>query len=377
MAGRSLHPSWTSSRTDAASPAAAPPVPATEDGDAAADRYSGSGTRGAGLSRAQKAVLAGSVAALVLAVVAVVAHGVVERRAYGPGTAAQAYLDALAAGDATAAAGLVDPDVDEAQRWLLTDAALAAATALPTDVRVDAVTEDDGTATVDASFAVAGVREQVALSLTRDGTTGLLFDRWRLDTPVVQSVELVVPPGTDVVRVAGVDVDLHGGDQVFLPAYPGRYEASVVTGSRYLDATPTEVGTLPGPDVPVLEVTATAALEEEAGRLVDEHVDECLAQAVLDPEGCAFGDYLYDAQDVSWEVVRRPQVSVSRSTSLFGEEAWTVETTSPGSATYTASVPTNFFDPEAREDVGGEVDLDVSGTLEISGEQVDFFPDPY
>lgn len=314
---------------------------------------------------------------LVLLVTAVVAHGVLQERWYGPQVVAEDYLRALAAGSADEAARIVDPDVDSAQRWLLTDEVLAEATALPTDVRVDDVAVEGDVATVTASYALAGVRQPVDLVLRRDGRTGVVFDRWRLDTPVVGSVELVVPDDTRVVRVAGADVEISGGAQVSLPAYPGVYEAAVVTGSPYLAAVPVPVSTTDAAEATGLQVEATPELSEEVQRQVDDLVARCAQETVIDPEGCPFDAYEYRAQDVAWSVERLPVVDVERTSSFFGGSSWSLSTLEPGAMRYTARVPSGFFLTGELAETTGEADVVVSGDVVVAGDDVELVLSPW
>ncbi|MEJ5867366.1 hypothetical protein WDV85_06345 [Pseudokineococcus sp. 5B2Z-1] len=350
---------------------------ATLEADGVAERYDGSAATaspaGAAPStgRRRAALVTGVLGGgLVLLVAAVVAHGVLQERWHGPQVVAEDYLRALAAGSADEAAGIVDPDVDSAQRWLLTDEVLAEATALPTDVRVDDVAVEGDVAAVTASYALDGVRQSVDLVLRRDGRTGVVFDRWRLDTPLVGSVELVVPDDAQVVRVSGADVEINGGAQVSLPAYPGVYEAAVLTGSPYLAAVPVPVSTADAAEAAGLQVEATPELGEEVQRQVDDLVEQCAEEAVIDPEGCPFDAYEYRAQDVEWSVERLPVVDVERTSSLFGGSSWSLTTLERGAMSYTARVPSGFFLTEELVETTGEADVVVSGDVVVTGDDV-------
>lgn len=249
-----------------------------------------------------------------------------------PEAAAEQYVQLIADGNAEAANALVPPDVPDAERGLLTDEVLAAATRID-NVRARPATSlgDDDSHSVLIDYGLGGRSEQASLTVIADGKDFGLFDRWRVITPLTGYL-MVVSPGT--ASVDGVDVDVILPDSDYtVPgsvAYPGIYTVDPGPVEYYDPPEPQQGVVLPmteGHDDPVEEVvqfsyTPNQQLVDAVNAEVGDWLEECLrtgedrdSQATYS-SNCTYGGnsvpgYYYPEGEPEWTVDSPPSMALS------------------------------------------------------------------
>lgn len=239
----------------------------------------------------------------------------------------------------------------------------------PTDVRVDTVETEDDTATARVGFTLGGQRQEMTMSLVRDQDRAAgLFPRWRIVDGTYQVNVYVV--GVPSVVLAGVTVPItEAGEAATAHVFPGDYVARLPK-HPLLVAEPVTVraGVQRGAGGGAEMVPSVSpGAREQAERQVRQHVDDCAAKTVLDPDGCPFSTYSYgDARDVHWKIITYPSVSVELDSYRTGMIV--VRTVQPGVAKATwREVYVSTAYPEDYED-----SFTVSGTVVASGDAVTF-----
>lgn len=217
--------------------------------------------------------------------------------------ALEQYLNALATGDATTAASLLEADWrPSAGPDLLTDEVLANAEELISDISVVSIT-DWGTATLEGSYTLNGQRYTQTFRV-REGEPEWGF----LKTYQVELPDRVwVTPSS----VSHVDVELAGVP--LKPATPGVYLFPAVYPVAVPDHTYVEltqdVFVVTGDERPErVEVVAAPALIEQAQQQVNAFFDECVEMAT--PEHVVPGchDMRGAGEPGTWELLEYPTV---------------------------------------------------------------------
>lgn len=313
--------------------------------------------------------------AIAAAAVVVIAGGIVGLNvvgnAYSPEAVAQKYLSAIADGKASAANDMVDPDVPNDARTLLTDDALAGQTERISNVRVekadgDSDDETDGT-NVDVSYKLDGVERTATLTLEKAGKTALVFDQWQVATPLVYPVMLGGPLAVNATfGDQAVELDTEGERQLY--AYPGVYPVSVAD-SDYVTAD--ELSVEVSPEAVEVEGTAggwadlrpTDALTSEVQKQVEDEVSSCVTEAdTLDlSDVCPFRASVYggsDPKSVSWKVDSLPQIEID-----VDENGLSFSTEREGELSVSYKRKRILSDEWEKED--DTESFSVSGTIEV------------
>ena len=159
-------------------------------------------------------------AALALAVVVGVCTltGQLIKDAGDPAPVVRQYLEAIVAGDATAANRMLDFEanggerLEDAEGALVSDEVLGSAIERIEVRRVETVERGEDRAVVRADLSLAG--ESFVNDFVLEGTPGSLFvpDAWRLTSPLIGLVTIELPSETDMLP-DGIAVDV-GGEQV-------------------------------------------------------------------------------------------------------------------------------------------------------------------
>lgn len=197
----------------------------------------------------------------------------------GPDVAVRAYVDALAAGDATTAAELVDPGLPNDERLLLTDAALESAEHRLVVKSVKTIGTSDTSATVEAELSVDGEKFTHAFVVERGQNEFLVLNTWQVETPLLAQVAVGASAG-DAVQVGGVEVPLGDGtDQPYgtVSVYPGTY-VFTAPESTYVTSTPVTariVGDGTGSGKIFVEQEPSDALRELVLKQAQERITAC------------------------------------------------------------------------------------------------------
>ena len=171
-----------------------------------------------------------------------------------PEAQVRAYLDLLAAGNASAATAMVDPGVANDERVFLTDSVMSSAQSLLVVEDISAGEgEKDGkkdksdTRTVTATMQVNGERFVHEFTVVKTKPTMGVLDNWQVKDALVSQVS-VDARGYNQFTVGDVTADAHrkeqgGNDATFL-FYPGVYTFTPVAASEYADSNPETVSIL-------------------------------------------------------------------------------------------------------------------------------------
>lgn len=219
---------------------------------------------------------------------------------HGAVKAVQAYLDAIARGDATVANAMVDPKVhaqEDVDLALLSDDVLAVATEhiTPHVVFLDRSTDVDAeTVEVNFRYRLPGVLERSGLDVVRVKRDD--SENWRVIDPVLMKVAVQTnTPGMSKVTIGSVHVPITplalatDAPVHYAYLYPAVYP--VAGGkSRYLTAGP--VGLVPHENNNValvdIDYEPTSQLRKELSAQVANHVRGCVAAGVRMPRTCPY-----------------------------------------------------------------------------------------
>lgn len=219
---------------------------------------------------------------------------------HGAVKAVQAYLDAIARGDATAANAMVDPKVhaQDVDLALLSDDVLAVATEhiTPHVVFLDRSTDVDAdTVEVNFRYRLPGVLERSGLDVVRVKRDD--SENWRVIDPVLMKVAVQTNvPGMSKATIGSVHVPitplaLTTDAQIhYAYLYPAVYP--VVGGkSRYLTAGPVSLVPHENGNVALVDIDyePTSRLRKELSTQVADHVRGCIAAGVRMPRTCPHG----------------------------------------------------------------------------------------
>lgn len=193
-----------------------------------------------------------------------------------PSEAVSSYLAAIADGDASTAAQIVDPAASGNDAAYLTDDVLGAATERIEVVSVTTTKREGDTAEVTAVMALASKTFTHTFKMTRDaGAYWLLRPRWRPDAPLTVEAAVAV---RDRISLAGVTQVDFAGTELALPVsdvpgvsadsrsepvqvYPAVYDLTGPDLGMYFTVAPAEVVAIPPRATAGLSVAATEALQ--------------------------------------------------------------------------------------------------------------------
>lgn len=224
---------------------------------------------------------------------------------YSPAGHVTSYLRALESGDYLAAAryaGLSDVPAIVPLEDELTDSRILRSATLP-----------NGDIVVQAEYLLGGEAGNTFFVVEAGEPVLFFFRTWSFDRPPLGRLELVVP-GDDRVELNGRQLLV---SRLGVPAQtsvlvPGLYSASLTT--QWLVAPPTfatltEVGERIQLRVPV---EPTDQLLDRTTTAVEDFLNDCVAQDVLQPVGCPFGVTITDrvVGTPQWTILDYPDVSL-------------------------------------------------------------------
>ena len=224
---------------------------------------------------------------------------------YSPAGHVTSYLRALESGDYLAAAryaGLSEVPAIVPLEDELTDSRILGSATLP-----------NGDIVVQAEYLLGGEPGSTFFVVEAGEPVLFFFRTWSFDRPPLGRLELVVP-GDDRVELNGRQLLV---SRLGVPAQtsvlvPGLYSASLTT--QWLVAPPTfatltEVGERVQLRVPV---ETTDQLLDRTTTAVEDFLNDCVAQDVLQPVGCPFGVTITDrvVGTPQWTILDYPDVSL-------------------------------------------------------------------
>lgn len=218
------------------------------------------------------------------------------------------YVNAIANGQYAKATKLVDPGVSNEARALFTDAIARDPKDRIQQVSVGDITKDTAQNgrkhKVTVTYTVNGVKQSSTLTLEPSGKRFLIFDSWKITTPMIEKRDLAIPSLLDSIVVNGVTVKLAGyeaggssGTSYSLPSYPGMLRISAPK-SPYWESETVSSGETAGATA-ILELTATQKLKQAVMDLVRQKVKACVASSALSKEGCDFSNGSFESYSTS------------------------------------------------------------------------------
>lgn len=193
-----------------------------------------------------------------------------------PSETVSSYLAAIADGDASTAAQIVDPDASDVDATYLTDDVLSAATERIEVVSVTTTTHEGDTTEVTAVMELASQTFTHTFTMTRDaGAYWLLQPGWRPDAPLTVEATVAVRDsislaGVEQVDLAGTELELAVKDVARVSAdsrsepvqvYPAVYDLTGPDVGTYFAIAPDALVAIPPTATAELSVAATEALQ--------------------------------------------------------------------------------------------------------------------
>ena len=241
------------------------------------------------------------------------------------------YLSALSRHDAASALsmpGVADKLPEGADRALLRGSAMGDLS----NIQITNVSGTNEKTIVKASYLVGGKKATGTFTLKRIGTMMGLFESWAFAELPVATAKVSVwhDASFDVGKsglidlrstTSGKESTVWGGTGTYLLFAPGNYVFDHT--STWLTAKKVVVNIASPGDTEevVVDVEANSAFNKRVQKEVDDFLDSCVKQHVLQPTGCNFGYQTGNriVGEPSWEVAEYPTIDV-----VPGESAWAV-----------------------------------------------------
>lgn len=315
--------------------------------------------------RRVRIVLAAVGGTLVLVLGASIAISIVNQVVYSPEHQVESYLDAVIAGDATAALEIGDVKGAKAERVLLTNEVLKATDGGITGYTITDVTTSGEGAVVTADIDQADEQSEMTYTLVKKGKTALLFDNWSLDSVRLSTLPIQISPDITELDINGVamtltDEEIESG-YLQLLAFPGAYVVGSGGDDTWLAAKPqtVQVGAQESYETAKVSLEPTEQFTASIDEQVADFVAGCAAQKLLSAEDCPLRAYDYGTiTDVVWTI---DEPAVTTLNSSYNSE-WSVFTDERGSATVTYT-KADYFGVVAPETE--TVSFSINGTVKI------------
>ncbi|MDH6182438.1 hypothetical protein M2152_002620 [Microbacteriaceae bacterium SG_E_30_P1] len=269
------------------------------------------------------------------------------------------YMDAIMRKDAAGALEIMGglPEDNEFSDTLLRREAMTDVT----DVSVVSDTEVEGIHRVTVQYKIGDTEGRTSFEVESTGVSFGIFPMWEFTSGPLSRLYVTVV-GDARFSVNGQDLATAAPDEPtgYLAFVPGNFELSHET--TFLEAAPETVALREaGASVPTAVITQpNEHMIQVVQEDVNEGLDACTDQQILQPTGCPFGQAIVDriVSPPTWSISQYPEVSIRISTRT-GE--WIVPPTA-GAAHLTVDVK-SLFDGDVStfdEDVPFEVSYAVS-----------------
>ena len=249
---------------------------------------------------------------------------------YSPSGLVQSYLNSLAQGKAQEALAYPGIDLSDAEKQYATDASLAGIQQIA--IVSDVAGENDQHA-VTASYVLVDLDGneypgQTTFQVERGEKIYGLFDEWSFAANPVATVEVTVSNDWRF-NLNRQQVAIAGGEpnapQQVTVLVPNLYQVEHL--SNYFSSTRQDVQVTTAGEMfqTSLELEPTAQFTDLISGELNQYLDQCATQTVLQPTGCPFGKYLSDTvvSDPTWSISTYPEVLFETS-----EEGWLIPPTS-------------------------------------------------
>ncbi|MFT4235836.1 MAG: hypothetical protein QM607_12675 [Microbacterium sp.] len=294
---------------------------------------------------------------------------------WGPEAFIERYLSLLEQGYAADALTLpgvaVDTeDLDAAGIGQVDSDALLRSAALPSslsDAHVLSSRMVDGVAEVTVSFVSDGQKGESTYRVEQSGWTGLV-PSWQFETSPLAVLDVTVR-GSMRFAVNGFELDKRQISPAGLDAdplapvsllvfTPGAYAVSVDTPVSEADDT-VQLAENPLTEVEYdVQTEATSAFIETVSEQVDQFLDACTQQQVLQPARCPFGYETYERVSVpEWSIKTQPKISI-----VPDGASWAIEPA--GGIAHIDVDVTSVYDGSVAH-VSEDVTFTIDGTIDI------------
>jgi hypothetical protein len=306
---------------------------------------------------------------VLLLIIGAIVVNVVNSSVYGPDATVRSYLTAISKGNASQANKLASPGVKDEQAALLTNDVLGEATELISNPKVTQTRVSGDQATVRVSYSLDGTAYDGFIELSKAGKQAVLFDTWKIDTPLLGDLSVLISNSSSEENEAAVNgTTVAFGDEYSLPAYPALYTVGA-PGNDFFSAEEVEyavgTGTRASYEGVDLELAPTEALQSGAQDAVNAYLDECAKSTELDPENCGlrlswYSDFT-SVDKVEYKIDDYPVVEIDEYGTYFTAEG----------GSYTADVTGTTYDGSKDTlPFGLDGDWGISGKLVIDGDTI-------
>ncbi|MET0953109.1 MAG: hypothetical protein ABWX57_07465 [Aeromicrobium sp.] len=218
-----------------------------------------------------------------------------------PSEVVSSYLTAIADGEASTAAQIIDPGASGTDATSLTDDVLGAATERIEVVSVTTTKREGDTAEVTAVMKLASQTFTHTFTMTRDaGAYWLLQPGWRPDAPLTIEATVAVRDsisltGVTQVDFAGTELELAVSDVPGVSAnsrsepvqvYPAVYDLTGPDMGTYFTVAPAELVALPPTATTALAVAATEALQTALRDAANVQANACVEPGTSADAAC-------------------------------------------------------------------------------------------
>jgi hypothetical protein len=246
------------------------------------------------------------------------AYTVLKNTVFSPNGEIQSYVSAVSSGSFEKANQMVDPGIVNDSRVLLIDNYAKAEDTRMKDVEIGSLEKDESGKgyQVKVAYKVNGVQQSQKLRAVSSGKRFLIFDSWKIVTPMTTSISVAVPGTVDAITVNGINVNLSKSglnkesestsnsansrskdsyDTTYystmykyeLPVYPGVAKVELPQ-SKYLKADP--VSLKDSEEVAYIIPQATEELQKGILAEVKNRISSCTASKDLEKKGCSFSN---------------------------------------------------------------------------------------
>jgi hypothetical protein len=258
----------------------------------------------------------GAIIALVVAGIAMIVIGVVvaDKVLFGPEKQVEKYVKALEDLDAERVLDLIDGAYGPDESILLTQDVMDSLKGQISDYKIKQSHAQGDQAFAMITYTLDGREQFATVELRRSSSFLGLFDRWEIVDPglVTVSVRAGDATGVDVngevvdMRDVSFDRDLH--------VFPGRYDITPQTGSKFLAYETRSVSLGSTSESLGFDVEVTEELRAEVAKQADAYLARCIAQRDIAPLSCPNrtfeNDYSSVFEDVRWTLTRPPSYSI-------------------------------------------------------------------
>lgn len=277
------------------------------------------------LSSAQRLVII--LVSIVVGVIVLLAvlYAVLSSTVFSAKTYAENYLSAISSGQYAKANSLANPNIENAQGVLLSNAAAQKQKIRMSNVNITGVNNNtDGSAVVNFSYTLANRSYRDSVTLQKQGSQFLIFKGWAISTPLLKEISFTANAAAGISQflVNGISINEKNAighnahsDPYVIKVYPGVYTVTVAksvyvsSNTLTLDATASHP-----PTSQQLKLSATTKLKNDIFTQVDAALKQCEKSTDLSPVGCPFSYFTYGRSDsysnISWTITQFPNTII-------------------------------------------------------------------